>query len=180
MDEADADEELDPAHSPAGIAAAWRRERPGTPTESIEIVTPLWRLAKLLADDRSRVLRAAGIDAATLDLLSVIRRSGPPYTLSTREIARRALVTAGAVSQRVARAERDGLVRRAPGATGRRTVLVELTPEGHALIERSVDRVLGREAALVSSLSEGERAALTALLDKLMTDVRRRTTPRSR
>jgi DNA-binding MarR family transcriptional regulator len=164
-----------PAHSAAEIAAAWRLERPGTPTESIEIVTPIWRLAKLFADDRSRVLRAAGIDGATLDLLSVIRRSGPPYTLSTREIARRTLVTAGAISQRVARAERDGFVRRTPGTTGRRTVIVTLTAQGHALIERSVDAVLGREATLISSLSERERGLLIALLDKLMADVRRRT-----
>ncbi|GAA4930335.1 hypothetical protein GCM10023237_60420 [Streptomyces coeruleoprunus] len=64
--------------SAAEIAAAWRRERPGTPTESIEIVSPVWRLAKLFADDRNRALREVGIDAATLDLLSVIRRSGPP------------------------------------------------------------------------------------------------------
>ncbi|MEV7027090.1 MarR family transcriptional regulator [Kitasatospora sp. NPDC093558] len=176
VDEAAPDPE--PVHSAAGIAEAWRRERPGTPTDSIEIVTPVWWLAKLFADDRARVLRAAGIDAATLDLLSVIRRSGSPYALSTRELARRTLVTAGAISQRVARAERDGLVRRAPGTTGRRTVLVSLTPEGHALIERSVDAVLGREASLVGGLSEDERAVLAGLLDKLMDDVRRRTARR--
>jgi DNA-binding MarR family transcriptional regulator len=163
------------APSAAEIAAAWRRERPGTPTESIEIVTPIWWLGKLFADDRGRALREAGIDAATLDLLSVIRRSGPPYILSTRELARRTLVTAGAISQRVARAERDGLVQRTPGTTGRRTVLVKLTAEGHALIERSVDTVLGREATLVSSLSMRERALLIGLLDKLMADVRQRT-----
>jgi len=162
----------------AEIAAAWQRERPGVPTGSIEIVTPIWWLAKLFANDRDRVLRAAGIDTATLDLLSVIRRSGPPYALSTREIAQRTLVTAGAISQRVARAERDGFVERAPGTTGRRTVLVSLTADGHALIERSVDAVLGREAALVDSLSPPERAALVALLDKLFTDVKGRVTGR--
>ncbi|MCX5397167.1 MarR family winged helix-turn-helix transcriptional regulator [Streptomyces sp. NBC_00102] len=163
-----------PLHTAAQIAAAWRRERPGTPTESIEIVTPLWRLAKLFADDRGRVLRAAGIDAATLDLLSVIRRSGPPYTLSTRELAHRTLVTAGAISQRVARAEREGLVRRSPGESGRRTVMVSLTDEGQAVIERSVDSVLGREATLVASLTDTERALLSGLLEKLTADVRRR------
>lgn len=174
-DDAPGPEDSVASYPAAEIAAAWRRERPGTPTGSIEVVTPIWRLAKLFADDRRQVLRDAGIDAATLDLLSVIRRAGPPYTLSTREIARRTLVTAGAVSQRVARAERDGLVRRAPGTAGRRSVEVSLTAEGHALIERSVDAVLGREAALVSDLSAQERDTLIALLDKLTTDVRRRT-----
>lgn len=183
----------EPVPSAADIAAAWRRERPGTPTESIEVVTPIRRLAKLFADDRARVLREAGVDAATLDLLSVIRRSGPPYTLSTRELARRTLVTAGAISQRVSRAERDGLVRRgpagpeapgtpetaaapgSPAAPRRRTVLVTLTAEGHACIERTVDRVLGREAELVDGLTDGERGELVALLEKLTADVRRRT-----
>lgn len=160
--------------SPAEIAAAWQRERPGTPTDSIEIVTPIWRLAKMLADDRARVLRAAGIDAATLDLLSVLRRSGPPYRLSTRELADRTLVTAGAISQRVDRAERAGLIRRSPGETGRKSVAVWLTDEGHALVERSVDSVLGREASLVAGLTAAERATLAKLLEKLTIDVHNR------
>ena len=164
-----------PPYPAADIATAWQRERPGTPTASIEVVTPIWWLAKLFADDRNRVLRDAGIDAATLDLLSVIRRSGPPYALTTREIAARTLVTAGAVSQRVARAESGGLVRRGPAPSGGRTVLVGLTDDGHALIERSVDAVLGREATLVAGLSPDERELLVGLLDKLFTDVRART-----
>ena len=157
--------------SPRRIAQAWRRERPGTPTDSIEIVTPIWRLAKLFAEDRARVLREQGIDAATLDLLAVLRRSGPPYALTSGQIAKRALVTAGAISQRLAKAEREGLVERSPGTAARHSVLVTLTPAGHELIERSVDAVLGREADLVASLSADERVILTGLLEKLTGDV---------
>jgi len=160
-----------PAYSAADIAAAWQRERPGVPVESIEIVTPIWRLAKLLADDRRRVLHACRVDGAALDLLSVLRRAGPPYRLTTREIAQRALVTAGAVSQRVARAERAGLVRRTAAGDGSRAVNVTLTKAGHALVERIVDQVLGREAELVRGLVAAERADLAALLDHLLADV---------
>ena len=81
----------------ADIAAAWQRELPGVPTASIEVVTPLWRIAKLLADDRRHTLNRLGTDPSTLDLLSVLRRSGPPYELTTREITARTLVTAGAI-----------------------------------------------------------------------------------
>lgn len=162
------------AYPARDIAAAWLRERPGTPVSSIEIVTPLWRLAKLLGDDRRRVLARAGVDAATLDLLSVLRRSGPPYTLSTRELGRRSLVTAGAVSQRVARAERDGLVTRTPGAGRPRTVEVALTDAGHTLVERTVDQVLGREAELIDGLGDEQQAQLRELLRVLLTDVQRR------
>lgn len=156
----------------AEIAAAWRREQPGVPVTSIEVVTPLWRLAKLLADDRRRVLAQAGTDPATLDLLSVLRRSGPPYQLSTREIAQRTLVTAGAISQRLSRAERDGLVRRTPGDT--RSVLVTLTEAGHAVAERTVAAVLRREAYLTDGLDPAQREQLIALLEGLLGEVARR------
>jgi DNA-binding MarR family transcriptional regulator len=72
-------------------------------------------------------------------------------------------VSAGAISQRIARAEQAGLVRRASTAASR-TVTVTLTPEGHALVERLVDRVLGREAELISCLSADQQTALTGLL----------------
>lgn len=152
----------------AEIAAAWRRERPGTPTDSIGIVTPLWRLAKLFADDRRRLLADLGVDPATLDLLSVLRRAGTPYELSTRELAERTLVTAGAISQRVARGEQTGLVERRTKTDGSRTVVVSLTSAGHDLVERTVDQVLTREADLVSSLSASERELLAGKLQSLL------------
>jgi DNA-binding MarR family transcriptional regulator len=153
--------------SAAEIAAAWRRELPGARTESIGVITPVWRIAKVLADDRRRTLAALGVDSSTLDLLSVIRRAGPPYELTTREIARRTLVTPGAVSQRVARAERAGLVERASSRASRRAVAVRLTTAGHDLIESTVRQLLDHEADLIGALSGEERAALTASLAKL-------------
>lgn len=161
------------AYTARDIAAAWERERPGTPATSIGIVTPIWQLAKLFGDDRRRVLARAGVDTATLDLLSVLRRSGAPYTLTTRELGHLSMVTAGAVSQRVARAEREGLVTRRPGEGRPRTVDVTLTDAGHALVEATVDQVLGREADLIGGLTSGQQAQLTELLSILLTDVQR-------
>ncbi|WP_248243323.1 MarR family winged helix-turn-helix transcriptional regulator [Microbacterium kunmingense] len=151
--------------NPADIAAAWRRERPATPTRSIPVVTALKRTATLLRRERARVLHELGIDEATLDLLSTLRRSGPPYRLTTRDITALTLVSAGAISQRVARAEREGLVRRTPGVA--RIVFVELTAAGHAEIERAVDRVLAVDDQLVSALTDDELLDLMKLLGKL-------------
>ncbi|MFD2083090.1 DNA-binding transcriptional regulator, MarR family [Actinopolymorpha cephalotaxi] len=158
----------------ARIATAWERERPGTPVGSIGVVSRVWALAKAFGENRRRVLAAAGVDAATLDLLSTIRRAGPPYTLTTREITERTLVTAGAVSQRVARAERQGLVRRRPVGPGSRAVRVELTRQGHATVERTVDLVLGQEVELLGGLDAGQRETLAELLRLLLRDVRER------
>jgi DNA-binding MarR family transcriptional regulator len=151
----------------ADIAAAWQRELPGVRTESIEIITPVWRMAKVLADDRRRTLAKLGVDPSTLDLLSVIRRSGPPYELTTREITRRTLITAGAVSQRVARAEQAGLVERSPSSVSRRAVAVRLTEAGHRLIATTVRQLLDHESDLISALTAAERTALIGFLTKL-------------
>jgi|GEM_PF-848880 len=139
---------------PASVAAAWARELPGVPTRSVR---PTW-LAKAVAVElrrgREEALSAAGIDAATLDLLSTLRRAGDPYVLTTRQLADRCLVSAGAISQRVARAELDGHVRRR-AAPGRR-VEVALTPAGHALVERSAHAVLALDDSLSADLSDSE------------------------
>jgi DNA-binding MarR family transcriptional regulator len=153
------------------IQRAWERERPGTPAGSIGVITRIWRIGKLLADERRRTLARLGIDAATLDLLSTLRRAGRPYRLTAGAIAELSLVSAGAISQRVARAEREGLVRRERSSADGRLSYVTLTPEGHALIERSVDELLRHEEALLSELTVGQREDLSSLLRVLLRDL---------
>jgi DNA-binding MarR family transcriptional regulator len=149
------------------IQEAWQRERPRTPVASIAVITRIWQVGKLLGDERRRTLARLGIDAATLDLLSALRRSGPPYRLAAGVIAERALVTAGAISQRVARAESAGLVRRERSGADGRLSYVTLTAEGHALIERSVDGLLSYEESLLAGLTADQRDTLAALLRTL-------------
>ena len=156
-------DEMD-VRSPRAIAAAWERELPGVPTRSIPAVSAVKRVASILRQARERALRERGIDAATLDLLSTLRRAGTPYTLTTRQLADRCLVTAGAISQRITRAERDGLVTRRPGS-GRR-VDVELTAAGHALVEESAAYVLHTDEALVGALSDTELREIENLLTR--------------
>jgi DNA-binding MarR family transcriptional regulator len=148
----------------AEIAAAWRRELPGVPTASIEVITPLWGLAKTLAEDRRRTLASLGVEPATLDLLSTLRRAGEPYQLTTRQLTERTLVTAGAISQRVARAEAADYVTRSRSRASRRAVAVSLTARGHELIDTTVRQLLTHEDAWVQRLSPDDRTTLTRLL----------------
>ena len=50
-------------------------------------------------------------------------------------------------------------------------MIVTLTASGHALVDRAVDQILGREAQLVQGLDPAEQAALSARLDRLLCDV---------
>jgi DNA-binding MarR family transcriptional regulator len=152
----------------AQIATAWARERPDLPVASIGIVTRIWQVAKVAADDRRRTLAALGMDAATLDLLSTLRRSGPPYRLSTRELTARSLVTAGAITQRVDRAQRAGLVTRLAPERGSRLVLVELTADGHAAVDVAVGTLLSHEQGIVDVLDPVQQEQLAGLLAELL------------
>lgn len=149
------------------IAAAWQRELPGARTESIAVITPLWRVAKLLSDERRRTLARLNIDESTLDLLSTLRRAGRPYQLTTRQITARSLVTAGAISQRLAAAAAAGLITRERTTLSRRGVLVTLTDEGHELIELTVRELLDYETSLTECLTSEQQTALTDGLRRL-------------
>lgn len=157
-----------PADRAAQIARAWEREQPGVPVGSIGILTRIWQAAKLLSDERRRTLARVSMDAATLDLLSTLRRAGPPYRLSTRELSARSLITAGAVTQRVDRARAAGLVRRLAAEPGSRAVFVELTEAGHAAVSDAVSRLLTYEQRLVDILEPGEQEELARLLSVLL------------
>ncbi|WP_116948260.1 MarR family winged helix-turn-helix transcriptional regulator [Jiangella endophytica] len=156
------------------IQAGWRRELPGVPVGSIGVITRIRRLSQLLADERRRTLERLGIDNATLDLLSTLRRSGAPYRLTPGQIAERSFVTAGAVSQRIARAEAAGLVRRERSASDGRSAVVVLTDDGRALNERVVTDLLRHEETLLDGLDDAQRAALAELLKTLLGDLTRR------
>ncbi|GAA4833196.1 MarR family winged helix-turn-helix transcriptional regulator [Saccharopolyspora rosea] len=156
------------------IQQAWQRERPGIPVSSIGVITRIWRVAKLLDDERRRTNARLGLDAATRDLLSTLRRAGPPYRLPAGEIARQSLVSAGAISQRVARAEQRGLVRRHKGGADGRQVQVELTDAGHQLIEDRVEDLLRHEETLLRALDDRQRDQLADLLRILLSDLTER------
>jgi hypothetical protein len=72
---------------------------------------------------------------------------------------------------RLTRAEAQGLVRRHREGPDGRAVTVELTPAGHALVERTVEDLLRHEETLLTALDPDQRAQLTGLLRLLLADL---------
>ena len=68
----------------------------------------------------------------------------------------------------VRRAEKRGLVRRAPSPHDGRAVLVSLTPRGRKLVDEGVAEIGRRITALTGHLSAAERAELTRLATALV------------
>ena len=76
------------------------------------------------------------------------------------------------VSRALTRMERDGLIERTPDEADRRNLIVRLKPAGRALYRRIVPMAQAREAYLLESLDNDERAALGRALDKLLARAR--------
>jgi DNA-binding MarR family transcriptional regulator len=150
------------------VVGAWRRERPDVDVSSIGIVSPVLRLAVLITERRAAVLTAHGLDQSHLDVLSVLRRSGPPYRLTAGELSRRSRVTAGATTQRVQSMERDGLVERVREEPDRRTVHVQLTGSGLRRLDEVFAEVVAADESLLAGLTPAQRSGVeTALRDWL-------------
>ncbi|SFQ01930.1 DNA-binding transcriptional regulator, MarR family [Amycolatopsis arida] len=149
------------------IQLAWARELPEAPVGSIGVITRIWWAAKIFGDRRRRLLREFGVDVATLDLLSALRRAGPPYEMSPGALAGACMVTRGAVTQRVDRAAAAGLVTR-PVGSGRRVRAVRLTDDGHALLDRVVVDLLGVEQRMLDHLTSEQQEQLSDLLRVLL------------
>jgi DNA-binding MarR family transcriptional regulator len=155
------------------ITQQWARERPDMPVDSIGVVARILRIAKLITDERRRTLAALDIDSATFDLLATLRRSGTPYRMNPTELAEACLVSGGAISQRVTRAEDAGFVRTRRTESGRRTLEVELTARGHLAIERDIEAMIGRERELISHMPAEDRDRLADLLRQLLAGMQR-------
>lgn len=88
--------------------------------------------------------------------------------MSAGELSRALMLSSGAMTNRMDRLEKTGLVRRVPDPRDRRGVLVELTEDGRTTIDRAVTEQAAKEIDVMSGLSAKELAQLNTLLRKVL------------
>jgi DNA-binding MarR family transcriptional regulator len=101
-------------------------------------------------------------------VLTALRWVGPPYRQSPGQLAAKAELSTGAMTNRLDRLEEAGLVRRLPDPNDRRALEVELTQRGREVWESSTGAQAGKEALVASALDEDEKERLNVLLRRLM------------
>jgi len=153
------------------IAEQWARERPELDVRPMLVVGRLHRLAEILDQRLRPVFADADLGNGDFDVLASLRRSGAPYKLTPTELADTTMVTSGAVTKRVDRLSRDGLVERSVSESDGRGRVVALTDKGKRVQEQLHPRHLANEDALLTALSPDERRQLATLLSKLLLDL---------
>jgi len=158
------------------LVAAWRRERPDLDVSPMEVLSRVTRLARHLDRARRQAFASHELESWEFDVLSALRRSGPPYRLSPGRLLRETLVTSGTMTNRVDRLAARGLVRREPDPGDRRGVQVQLTDDGRARVDAALSALLTNERALLTGLGGADRKQLANLLRALVRPFDERTT----
>ena len=139
-------------------------------TDTKKLSIRLRRLANHLERELRRELAAQGIEVWELEMLLALRRAAG-QCLSAGALLRASQVTSGAITNRIARLEKQGLVRRDVDPGDRRHVLVTLTESGQrradcilALKTTAEQRLLGQASPdAIARMSEDLRNLLLAI-----------------
>jgi len=150
------------------LRAQWARELPDLDTSPMAVLGRAYRLSNLVRPGIEATFASFGIDRGEFDVISTLRRSGPPYRLAPTDLYRSLMISSGGLTHRLARLERAGLVVRSPSVEDRRSLLVELTEAGLALAENAFRADMASEMRHLAGLDEAERDMLAALLRKLL------------
>jgi DNA-binding MarR family transcriptional regulator len=150
------------------VLQQWRRERPDLDSSPVAVVGRVSRLSRALEDRLEPVYADHGLDGGLFDVLATLRRQGPPFQLSPRELADASMLTSSGTTKRLDRLERAGLIKRRPDPDDRRGVLIELTAAGRKVIDAAYPQHMANEDRLLAPLTKSERKQLASLLKKLL------------
>jgi DNA-binding MarR family transcriptional regulator len=149
------------------LVAGWRQALPDLDVSPLEVLSRVTRLARHLDRQRTTVFARHELETWTFDVLSALRRAEGEQ-LSPGQLLAQTLVTSGTMTNRIDRLEERGLVRRKPDLNDARSVRVQLTASGRRRVDAALRDLVAREDSILGTLDEPERAALAALLRRVV------------
>ena len=143
---------------------AWQRERPDLDVAPLAVLSRVTRLARHLDRERRAAFAEHGLEAYEFDVLTALRRAGPPYELTPGQLVHETLVGSGTMTNRLDRLEARGLIDRRPDPEDGRARRIRLTGQGRDRADAAIAALLERERRLLGGLSVQNRNTLAALL----------------
>jgi DNA-binding MarR family transcriptional regulator len=150
------------------IVQAWRRRDPQLDSSSLEVTGRLVLCASYYERAVIAVLQPFGLSIADFDVLNTLRRVGDQHGSKPTDLARSSLITTGAMTSRLDRLERSGLIRRMPDPADRRGVLVRLTSQGSKVARQALQELIAANQVFLEPLSGQQRESLASVLKLLL------------
>ncbi len=146
----------------------WSRELPDLDLLTEGLVERIAHLARHLERSMTQTLAQYGISYGEFRLLAALRKSGPPYQASPGRLAESLDLSASAMTNRLDRLERAGIVRRLPDPADRRGLKIEPTADGWRLWEQIIAAQAEKETHVASALGDDDKRWLNDLLRPLL------------
>ncbi len=150
------------------VLKQWAKERPDLDTSAMGVVGRISRASRYFDQYLQKNFARFELNQGEFDVLATLRRSGPPFELTPKDLLNALMLTSGAMTNRLDRLESAGHIERKAHPTDRRGVLVKLTTKGHTTIDKAVAAHADYELQLLSPLSTAEQQQLAALMRKLL------------
>ncbi|WP_404971691.1 MarR family winged helix-turn-helix transcriptional regulator [Vibrio campbellii] len=150
------------------VVSQWAKEKPELDTEPMAIMGRLMRIAKHMENHVAELHKSYDLKMGEFDVLATLRRSGKPYRLTPSELISSMMLTSGAMTNRLDKLEKKGLIAREHSKEDRRSVTVELTAKGFELIDSLIEQHLQAQHELMGSLSSAEKGQVNQALKLLL------------
>ncbi|WP_378947341.1 MarR family winged helix-turn-helix transcriptional regulator [Mesorhizobium sp. ANAO-SY3R2] len=149
------------------LRGQWSRELPDLDTSPMAVLGRIYRISNLVRPGIEATFARFGLDRGEFDVISTLRRAGPPYRLTPTELYRSLMVSSGGLTHRLGRLEKAGFIRREPSPADGRSMAVVLTEAGRARTEAAFRDDMAGELEMLAGMPAGELNELAALLRKL-------------
>ncbi|EAR24260.1 putative transcription regulator protein [marine actinobacterium PHSC20C1] len=152
------------------ILAQWATVRPALDVSAMGILGRLSRLSRLVERAQLEVFEPHGLQSGEFDILATLLRSDAGSRgLTAGALTASAMVTSGAITNRLDRLVAKQLISREVDPENRRTIRVALTARGAEVVEAALHDHIENEERLLQSLSATQRRELESLLRGLLT-----------
>jgi DNA-binding MarR family transcriptional regulator len=150
------------------IIQAWRKRDPLLDSSTLEVTGRLMLCAGHYERAVGTVLQRFGLSIADFDVLNTLRRVSDQHGSKPSDMARSSLITTGAMTSRLDRLERTGLIRRIPDPADRRGVRIRLTSRGSKVAGQALHELIATNRAFLEPLSRQQRDSIASALKQLL------------
>jgi DNA-binding MarR family transcriptional regulator len=146
------------------IFSQWQAERPDIDTSPVHVYGLIGRIQLQCTAFIDDVLTPFGLTRGTYDVLTALRRAGAPYSLSPKQIAQSLLLSGAGLTSRLNKLEALNFLARLPEPNDRRTLRVQLTAAGEAVINEAIPLVFDVQRSRLLPLGfEGQQRLVQEL-----------------
>jgi DNA-binding MarR family transcriptional regulator len=150
------------------FTAQWTRERPDLDFGYFATLGRVMRVSTHLRENMDGWLSPFGLTWEMFDLIASLRRSGGRDGMRPTDLYHACLLSSGATTNRIDRAQALGLVERRPDPADGRATRIALTKKGVVLADKAMTRHTACAGEIAAVLSASEHKQLGQLLRKLL------------